>query len=57
MGFALAEEATSLGAKVILISGPTAQSTENSAIQVVEVVSVMICIKLFLSTTPQWILP
>ena len=39
MGFALAEEATSLGAKVILISGPTAQSTENSGIQVVEVVS------------------
>ena len=38
-GICLAEEATSLGAKVILISGPTAQSTENNAIQVVEVVS------------------
>ena len=39
MGFALAEEAASLGAKVILISGPTAQSTENSAIKIIEVVS------------------
>ena len=39
MGFALAEEAAYLGAKVILISGPTAQSTENSAIKIIEVVS------------------
>ncbi|MFD1316510.1 bifunctional phosphopantothenoylcysteine decarboxylase/phosphopantothenate--cysteine ligase CoaBC [Namhaeicola litoreus] len=37
MGFALAEEAASLGAEVILISGPTSLSTKNNRITIVDV--------------------
>lgn len=39
MGFALAEEAARLGAKVVLVSGPTALSPENSQIELIRVVS------------------
>ena len=39
MGFALAEAATAMGAKVVLISGPTSLTTTNDAISLVEVVS------------------
>ncbi|MGB0367058.1 MAG: bifunctional phosphopantothenoylcysteine decarboxylase/phosphopantothenate--cysteine ligase CoaBC [Flavobacteriaceae bacterium] len=39
MGFALAEEAARLGAKVILVSGPTALSLKNSQIEWIRVVS------------------
>ena len=39
MGFALAEEAARLGAKVVLVSGPTALSPKNSQIELVRVVS------------------
>lgn len=39
MGFALAEAAARLGAKVILISGPTSLTTENNAIELIRVVS------------------
>ena len=47
MGFALAEEGHSLGAKVILISGPTAQSTENSVTGRLKWCRLMICIAVF----------
>lgn len=39
MGFALAEEAAKLGAKVVLISGPTALSPQNDQINLVRVVT------------------
>lgn len=39
MGFALAEEAARLGAKVVLVSGPTALSPKNSQIELIRVVS------------------
>jgi len=39
MGFALAEEAAKQGAKVVLISGPTALSPKNSQIELIRVVS------------------
>lgn len=39
MGFALAEEAAKLGAKVILISGPTALRPENNLIELINIVS------------------
>jgi phosphopantothenoylcysteine decarboxylase/phosphopantothenate--cysteine ligase len=39
MGFALAEEAARQGAKVILISGPTALSPNNNQIELIRVVS------------------
>lgn len=39
MGFALAEEAAKQGAKVVLVSGPTALATINPAINLVPVVS------------------
>ncbi len=39
MGFALAEEAASLGASVVLVSGPTALSTEHPSIDLVPVLS------------------
>ena len=39
MGYALAEEAAALGANVILVSGPTAQTTETNTIKLVEVIS------------------
>ena len=39
MGFALAEEAARLGAKVTLVSGPTALSPINSQIKLIRVVS------------------
>ena len=39
MGFALAEQATKLGAEVILIAGPTSQTSTNSAIKRIDVVS------------------
>ncbi|MCH1417540.1 MAG: bifunctional phosphopantothenoylcysteine decarboxylase/phosphopantothenate--cysteine ligase CoaBC [Flavobacteriaceae bacterium] len=39
MGFALAEEAARQGAKVVLISGPTALSPKNSQIELIRVVS------------------
>lgn len=39
MGFALAEEAARLGAKVTLVSGPTALSPKNSQIKLIRVVS------------------
>lgn len=39
MGFALAEAAARLGAKVILISGPTSLTPENNAIELIRVVS------------------
>ena len=35
MGFALAEEAARLGAKVVLVSGPTALSPKNSQIELI----------------------
>ena len=34
MGFSIAEEAEKRGAKVILISGPTAQKTKNENIEI-----------------------
>ncbi len=39
MGYALAETASSLGAQVILVSGPTQLSTKNNAIQKIAVTS------------------
>ncbi len=39
MGFALAERAASLGAKVVLISGPSSESVDNALINRVDVVS------------------
>ena len=39
MGFALAEEAAKLGAKVVLVSGPTALGTINPTIKLVPVIS------------------
>lgn len=39
MGFALAEEAARLGARVVLVSGPTALSSKNSQIELIRVVS------------------
>ena len=39
MGFALAEEAARLGAKVILVSGPTVLTPKNSQIELIRVVS------------------
>jgi phosphopantothenoylcysteine decarboxylase/phosphopantothenate--cysteine ligase len=39
MGFSLAEEAEKRGAKVILISGPTAQKTNNKNIEIHKVTS------------------
>ena len=50
MGFALAEVAARLGAKVILISGPTSLTPENNTIELIRVVSAMRCILLFLIT-------
>jgi len=38
MGFALAEEAAKLGAKVILIVGPTAEKIENSSIKIINII-------------------
>ncbi len=39
MGYALAEEAASLGAQVILVSGPVSLTTNNSCIKVVNITS------------------
>ena len=39
MGFALAEQAASLGATVTLVSGPTSQSTDHPGIKRIDVVS------------------
>ena len=39
MGFALAKQAADLGAEVILISGPTCLSVDNSAIKLIEIIS------------------
>lgn len=39
MGFALAEEAAQLGAKVFLVSGPTALTAKNSNIEQINIVS------------------